>query len=152
MTADFLLTARDLPGWPGKFDMFTYENLIKKTFAMLVKNPFANEVLIRELKILREIAIQHNLLPLFEDLHKNTKRKLTHGDTFEGFRVLKTIYELDAEELEIKNIFDASLACNFAFATLNSIKPKLFYKAFKSTIKTILNRFKYKVTYLPKID
>lgn len=152
MTADFLLTARDLPGWPGKFEMFSYENLIKKTFNMLVRNPFANEVLVRELKILREIAIQHNLLPLFEELHKNTKRKLGTKDTFDGFRILKSTYEFDAEKLGVKNIYDASLACNFTHEALHSFNKNLIYRCIKSVIKTYFNKFNYKVSRLPKID
>lgn len=152
MTADFLLTARDLPGWPGKFEMFSYENLIKKTFNMLVRNPFANEVLVRELKILREIAIQHNLLPLFEELHKNTKRKLATKDTFDGFRILKSTYEFDAEKLGVKNIYDASLACNFTHEALHSFNINLIYRCIKSVIKTYFNKFNYKVSRLPKID
>lgn len=152
MTADFLLTARDLPGWPGKFEMFSYENLIKKTFNMLVRNPFANEVLVRELKILREIAIQHNLLPLFEELHNKTKRKLATKDTFDGFRILKSAYEFDAEKLGVKNIYEASLACNFTHETLNSFNTNLIYRCIKSVIKTYFNKFNYKVTRLPKID
>lgn len=152
MTADFLLTARDLPGWPGKFEMFSYENLIKKTFNMLVRNPFANEVLVRELKIMREIAIQHNLLPLFEELHKNTKRKLATKDTFDGFRILKSTYEFDAEKLGVKNIYDASLACNFTHEALHSFNINLIYRCIKSVIKTYFNKFNYKVGRLPKID
>ena len=35
MTADYLLTARDLPGWPGKFKMFKFDDLIKATFRCL---------------------------------------------------------------------------------------------------------------------
>jgi hypothetical protein len=32
MTADYLLTARDLPGWPGKFDPISFEALIRISF------------------------------------------------------------------------------------------------------------------------
>lgn len=152
MTADFLLTARDLPGWPGKFEMFTMDKLIEATFKFLVRTPYANEVLVREMKILREIAIQHNLLPLFEKLHKTTKRKLTPKDTFDGFRILKTTYEFDAEALGIENMFDASLACNFAFNTIDSLNARLAFRCIRSIIKTLFNKFNYKVTYLPKIE
>ena len=119
---------------------------------MLVRNPVANEVLVRELKILREIALQHNLLLLFDKLHKNTKRKLATKDTFDGMRILKSSYEFDAEQLGVKDIYEASLACNFTFELLNSINKKLIYRSIKSIIKTYFNKFNYKVTYLPKID
>lgn len=152
MTADYLLTAKDLPGWPGKFEMFSYENLIHKTFNMLVKNPFANEVLVREMKILREVAKQHNLLPLFEELHKNTIRKLSKEPQFKNFRALRTSYEFDAENLNINNIYDAALACNFATETLDSINIKWVLGWLRTTISTILCKYQYKKTTLPNID
>ena len=62
MTADYLLTARDLPGWPGKFPDLSFENLIVKTFELIAASNFDEEVLVRELRILKEIAKQHNLL------------------------------------------------------------------------------------------
>ena len=70
MTADYLLTARDLPGWPGKFKMFSYESLIKASFDVMINRPFADEVLERELRILQEIAKQHDLIDLLILLKK----------------------------------------------------------------------------------
>ena len=65
MTADYLLTAQDLPGWPGKFTPISFEALIRASFKFIEKSPIANEVLVRELNILKEIAKQHGLLDLF---------------------------------------------------------------------------------------
>lgn len=152
MTADYLLTARDLPGWPGKFKMFSYEKLIKATFQMLVRNPFANEVLVRELNILKKIAIQHNLLPLFNDLLKSTKRKLVLGDPFDGFMLTRNTFQFSGSDLKITNMFDAALACNFAYTFLNNVNARWVYRWIKTSIKTILNQRNYKLTYLPNID
>ena len=152
MTADYLLTARDLSGWPGKFEMFTWENLIRKTFEMLVRNPFANEVLVRELKILREIAIQHNQLDLFNDLLHNTKRKLTKPYNMDGFFMTKNVFGFNATEMGINNIFDASLAVKFAFESCNMVNRKNFFAWIKRTIGVLRNTRKYEITYLPKLD
>lgn len=152
MTADYLLTARDLPGWPGKFDLFTYEHLIRKTFDMLVRNPFANEVLVRELRILREIAIQHNLLDLFNFLLKNTKRKLSPTYRIDGFLLTKNVYEFNATEMGINNIFEASLAVKFAFESCNMISFKNICAWIKRTIGVLINAKNYQISYLPNID
>ena len=152
MTADYLLTARDLPGWPGKFDMFTWEHLIRKTFGMLVRNPFANEVLVRELRILREVAIQHNQLDLFNYLLKNTKRKLSKPYNIDGFFMTKNVFEFNATEMGINNIYDASLAVNFAYQSCNMINMKNIMAWFKRTINVLRNYCNYKFSYLPKIE
>ena len=152
MTADYLLTARDLPGWPGKFEMFSWDNLIRKTFDMLIRNPFANEVLVRELKILREIAIQHDRLDLFNDLLGSTKRKLIKPYNMDGFFMTRNIFGFNATEMGINNIFDASLAVKFAFESCNMVNSHNFYAWIKRTIALLRNSTKYEITYLPKLD
>ena len=152
MTADYLLTAKDLPGWPGKFEMFTFDKLIEKTFQFLINQPFANEVLMREMKILREIAIQHNELELFEHLLKTTKRKKRKSIKVNGFRTLRTAYDFDAEKLGMKNIFDAAIASNFACELCEDVNYKWVFNWFKMTAKTALNKFRYKTIYLPQIE
>jgi len=152
MTADYLLTARDLPKWPGKFEMFTFDHLIRKTFEMLVRNPFANEVLIRELRILREIAIQHNQLDLFNSLLKNTKRKLSSAYKIDGFFMTNNVYEFNASGMGINNIFDASLAVKFAFESCNMISIKNIWAWIKCTVGVVMSTRKYKLTSFPSID
>lgn len=152
MTADYLLTARDLPGWPGKFEMFTWEHLIRKTVGMLERNPFANEVLVRELRILREIAKQHNQLDLYEELLKNTKRKLRKEVQIDGFFMTKNVFEFNGDELGIKNIFDASLAVKFAYEAYNQYSFKFFVQWIRRTLKVLINERKYSISKLPQID
>ena len=114
MTADYLLTARDLPGWPGKFKMFTFESLLDASFKHMAITPFQKENLVRELKILREIAIQHDLLDYYNKLLRTTKRKLsTKGDT-KGLAITHSM-RLDGSQYGIHNIYDASLAMKFIF-------------------------------------
>lgn len=152
MTADYLLTARDLPGWPGKFEMFTWEHLIRKTFGMLVHNPFANEVLVRELRILREIAIQHNELDLFDKLLKDTERKLSKPYIIDGFFMTKNVYEFNADAMGIKNIFDAAIAVKFAYESCNMVSVKHIWAWIKRSISVYRNSKKYEISYLPTID
>ena len=152
MTADYLLTARDLPGWPGKFEMFTWKNLIEKTFNMLVRSSFANEVLIRELKILKEIAIQHNELELFNKLLKTTKRKLVTPVSIDGILITPNVIEFNGTKMGLHNIYDAALATKFAYEVSNEISLKNFFALLKCTVKVICNQYSYKAMRLPNID
>lgn len=150
MTADYLLTARDLPGWPGKFEMFKFEDLIKATFQMLVKNPFDNEVLVRELTILKRIAEQHHLTDLYDELLKNTKRKLVRTNVFDGLVVTHQSIMYEGESIGVHNIYDAALATPFAYHQYQLLGRKEVFRVFKRMYRTFMNQFKYKIEYLPQ--
>lgn len=152
MTADYLLTARDLPGWPGKFNMFTWEHVIRKSFEMLIRNPFDNEVLIREMKILREIAIQHDELQTFNHLLETTKRKLSKPYKVKNFLMTPNVFEFNAKKYGINNIFDAAIAAPFAYKAINEAKPKFLADWFKETFGIWRNTKSYKICKLPSID
>lgn len=151
MTADYLLTARDLPGWPGKFEMFKWEDLLRVTFSKFVHGKWENEVLVRELKILREIAKQHGMLPLYDELYKKTKRKVVRSNAFSGFIVTRQSVMFAEDEVNIHNIYDASLACNFAFHAYHLMTVKEIFRVIKRSIKTLMNTRNYKVESLPEI-
>ena len=112
MTADYLLTARDLPGWPGNCFDISFENLLIQSFKHISRSYFHNDVLIRELGILRKIAEQHNLLPLYEKLYTTTKKRLSKYPVVFGF-VLTNSIRLDGKKFGIENIYDACLVVPF---------------------------------------
>lgn len=151
MTADYLLTARDLPGWPGKFKPFTFESLIRATFKFIETQNFENDVLVRELKILREIAKQHDLLDLFNSLMKTSKRKVIREKNVYGFVITNSI-RFDGNQLGIDNIYDAALATNFVYNFYNKTSWKLFANLVKNTFKVLRRQKKYKIESLPNID
>lgn len=150
MTADYLLTARDLPGWPGKCDPVSIENLIRVTFKRLEKHSMQNELLVRELIIIREIAKQHNLLPLFEELRKTTKRKVVRAKEVYGF-VLTNSIRFNGKEIGIENIFDAALAINFIYNFNNRVSLAEFWKFVKNMIMILLRTRSYIKETLPEI-
>ena len=152
MTADYLLTARDLPGWPGKFEMFKYEDLIRITFEKFVHGQWENEVLVRELKILREIAKQHGLLPLYNELYKKTRRKVVRTSAFSGFIVTKRSVMFAGKEVGMDNIYDASLACNFAYRAFNMLTIRELFHVLKRSFNTVMNTRNYNVERLPEIN
>ena len=150
MTADFLLTARDLPGWPGKFRPISFESLIRASFKLIEKSSHENEILVRELNILKEIALQHNLINLFNDLLK-TKRKFPTGENVYGFLITNSI-RFEGTELGIRNIFDASLAINSMYKFHNKLSFKFIINLIKNTFKLLKNSKSYKVMNLPNIN
>lgn len=152
MTADYLLTARDLPGWPGKFEMFSYKSLIERTFKSLVNSTFSNDVLVREMKILREIAKQHNELEYFNYMMKTMKRKTGLRDILDGFFITSNVYIFNGEELGIKNIYDAALATPFAYELCNKVSAASICGYIKRCVKVALNLCAYKKINFPQID
>ncbi len=138
MTADYLLTARDLPGWPGKFNMFSMEDLLRASFKLMSTCSYENEVLVRELHILKEIAKQHNLLPLFENLYSNTKRRRTKSTSLLGSAITNSI-RLEGSEFKINNIFDAAIATNFISHAYQRVSIKYLISVFVNSVKIFLN-------------
>ena len=59
MTADYLLTARDLEGWPGKFPPIDFKLLLEKSINELAHGLYSESRLNRELQILYKIAKYH---------------------------------------------------------------------------------------------
>ncbi len=152
MTADYLLTAKDLPGWPAKdFYEVSYSNLLRKTFGFISRCSFANETLVRELKILREIAVQHDMLPLYNDLLRTTKRKIYKRGNVIGFTYTNSI-RFDGSEIGINDIFDASLAVPFVYNFVCQFKVSRIGEMFKNSMKVLLNRRAYYWEDLPSIE
>lgn len=151
MTADYLLTAKGLPGWPGKFKQFTIDDLLKKTFKFISTNNFENETLMRELNILREIAVYHDKLDLFNNLMHTTKRKIISGEQVYGFALTNSV-RLDGHQYGIDNIFDAAIATNFISQFSTNFSWNLLWKLFTNTIKILLRQKKYKIESLPDIN
>ncbi|MCU0414693.1 MAG: glycosyltransferase [Ignavibacteriaceae bacterium] len=150
MTADYLLTARDLNGWPGKFVPISYEALLRASFKLIENSSFENEVLVRELNILKEIARQHDLLELFNQLMVRTKRKVFLMEDVYGFVITNSI-RFEGTELGINNIFDASLATNFVYNFYNKISINEIFLFIRNTLRIIIRNMKIRRESLPNI-
>lgn len=150
MTADFILQAQDLPGWPGRFPELSYENLIRKTFEFITKKDFQSEVLVRELRILKKIAEQHGLEELFDHLYKTTKRKVVWEKPIYGFAVTNTIH-IDGSKHGIDNVFDAAISSQSIARVYHNVSIRGFFELICNNIKILLRRRKYKKEPLPMI-
>jgi hypothetical protein len=151
MTADYLLTAHDLPGWPGKCEPVSIENLLRVTFKRLETHSMPNDLLVRELKIMREIARQHNLEPLFNELMRSTKRRVVKTKQVLGF-VLTNSIRFDGSEIGINNIFDAAIAVPFINSFYNKVSWSSFLRLVKNEFAVLKRTRKYTTEMLPQID
>ncbi len=151
MTADYLLTARDLPGWPGKFKELSFEDLLRAAFREMSRSPYQNELLVRELKILREIAVQHNLLDLFNHLYATTKRKVVRAPHVRGF-VISNSVRIDADTIGVNNVFEASCIVPSAYLFYKKYcKLRMPIDVIKNGVKLIMREKKYKEEKFPKM-
>src|SRR5205823_6673905 len=90
MTADYLLTARDLPGWPGPVPPIDFRSLLQKSLSELQDGLFAYDRVARELSILYGIAQHHGLGDFFRQLvrgARRNKRKPLEGNAISSSRI-----------------------------------------------------------------
>lgn len=151
MTADYLLTAKDLPGWPGKCYDISFENLIRKSFALMAYNYYENDVLIRELKILKKIAEQHNLVELFNDLYHHMKRRYVASPEIYGHALTHSV-RLEGSCLGITNIFEASNVVPFLYHYLNMSLIKYLYSIVVNNFKILFRSRKTIKQNFPQIN
>lgn len=119
MTADYLLTARDLPGWPGSFPSIDYRDLLLKSLAELTDGLYAEDRVARELTILYRIARQHELGEFFRQRVKAARRN--QRKTLEGNAISPSRIYLDCSQYGIRNVFDAAYVAHY----MHQIVPKL---------------------------
>ena len=112
MTADYLLTARDLPGWPGSFSPINYRELLLKSLDELAHGLYAEDRLARELEILNQIAERHGLGAFFRQRVRDTRRYKVKKP-FEGNGISPTLFFIDCSMFEVQDIFDAAYVAHY---------------------------------------
>lgn len=150
MTADYLLSASDLPGWPGKCFEISFENLLKRSFQHISYSFYHNEVLVRELQILQKIAEQHNLLDLYNRLYKSTKKKVAKYPNIYGFTLTNSIH-IDGSRLGIANVYDASMVVPFIHNAYTRFSLKLPIQMVSRQLKVLRRAYITKKEKLPII-
>lgn len=144
MTADYLLTAKDLPGWPGHVPTIDYKELLLKGLKELANGLYAADRVSRELVILHNIAQYHGLDAFFRQkvkaMKRNRSRKPLVGNGITPSQVL-----LDCDMFQIHNVFDAAYVCYFVYQFLSKVNL--------NTVKDlIVNSLKYKMQQIQKGD
>ena len=141
MTADFLLTARDIPGWPGTIVPIDYRKLIVNAVKELEDGLYPEAKLSRELEIIRNIAIKHDLLYYFE---KVLERSFRNGRSrLVGNAISPRLVYLDAKRFKVNNVFEAS----YFIKNTRNIYPIFGIKLIMSML---VNSFKYRLLSFKK--
>jgi hypothetical protein len=144
MTADYLLTARDLPGWPGKFPPIDFKSVILKSIEELAHGLYSDNRLDRELKILYEIAAYHGLEEFYLKALSG-KRKYVKKNPLEGNAIAINRIFLDCTLYEINDILQASYTVSLMYRIL----PKT---SLSTLSKAILNSIRFKLNSMKKGD
>lgn len=151
MSADYLLTAKDLPGWPAQdYYEVSFEKLIRETFRFISESFFSNETLVREFKILYKIAEQHNLESLFNELYSKTKKIVYRNNPIPAFTITRSL-RFEGTEIGIHNIFDASLAVPFVYNFAGQFSLKRLSQGIKNGYIALINTKKYTLESLPEL-
>lgn len=133
MTADYLLTARDLPGWPGVAPQIDFRQLLVKGIAELQDGLFAHDRVARELSILYGIAKHHELGDFFRERVRRTRRntrKPLEGNAFSPERLY-----VDATDQRVENVFDAAYFSYCMHAMSESVSAGRVWKAITNSAR-----------------
>jgi glycosyltransferase involved in cell wall biosynthesis len=138
MTVDYLLTARDLPGWTGSFQPINYREVLLKGLKELAHGLYGEERICRELKILNEIAEKHGFGEFFRGkvLRAKRYRKRT---PFEGNGINTDGFLLDGKLYNLCNIFDAAHAAKNIYQVYSDLKPSSIVNIIS---KSLIYRFR----------
>lgn len=137
MTADYLLTAATLPGWPGKFPSIDYKRLLQKAVGELGHGLFSENRLARELNILHGIAALHELGDFFTETLSRTRR-YAKKDHFAGNGLGPGQFFLDGDAYGLHNIFDAAY---FAYCA-HEFLPKV---SLSTVVQAMCNSLRFRL-------
>lgn len=138
MTVDYLLTARDLPGWPGSFPPIEYRQVLLKGLNELAHGLYGEERICRELKILNQIAEQHGLGEYFREKVRRSYRKRKRFP-FSGSGINANAFFLDGYSYNLHNIFDAAYAAQHIYQVYSDMK-------LSSLVRVISRSLKYRLS------
>lgn len=109
MTVDYLLTAKELPGWPGRFPPIDFRQVLKKSLIELTHGLYGEDRIRRELNILNNIAELHGIGDYYRKKVSSSRRRKPKKP-FEGSGVSPNALFFDADVYQLHNIFDAAYA------------------------------------------
>ena len=134
MTADYLLRARDLDGWPGRFPPIDFKRLLVKSIVELSHGLYGADRVSRELAILDNIANQHGLREYFRETVRRSRRKPVKSQ-FEGSGVSPSSVYFDASTLGISNIFEAAHAASTIYELVASARLSSLFGAVLNSVR-----------------
>jgi hypothetical protein len=121
MTVDYLLTAKDLPGWAGSFPPIDYRHVLLNGINELAHGLYGEERICRELKILNQIAEMHGLGEFFREKVRRSYQKRKRF-FFVGSGINASAFLLDGYSYNLHNIFDAAYAVQNIYQAYSDLK------------------------------
>lgn len=147
MTVDFLLTARDLQGWPGICPPIDYRHMLNCALSELADGQFAGTRMLRELCILEAIAERHGLGDYFRTeankRHKN-KRQPLEGNAISPLRMY-----FDSSRLGIENITDAAYVTHCIHKVAPHFSPSTAWDFISNSLRYRLQSFRKGAAFPP---
>jgi glycosyltransferase involved in cell wall biosynthesis len=140
MTADYLLRARDLDGWPGRFPPIDFRLMLEKSVEELSHGLYAGDRVTRELAILHRIAEQHGLGDFFRAKVRRTRRRPQKAQ-FTGSGFSPKAFYLDAATFRIRDVFDAAYAARDYYELIANGRPESILAAFRNSVRYRLAAF-----------
>lgn len=108
MTVDYLMTAKDLPGWSGDFPTIDFKRVLKEGIAEMARG-YDDGRMKRELLIMEEIAKQHNIVEEYHEMLRTAKKFAVSRMDYKTAITRQRLY-IDVLDLDVHNVFDASYA------------------------------------------
>lgn len=133
MTADYLLRARDLDGWPGRFPKIDYKELLLKGIGELSHGLYGSDRVCRELAILDRIADQHGLRTFYRDTVRLSRRKPTKSQ-FDGSGISPNALYFDATAFKISDVFGAAYTASAFYELIVSARPGSLLGALRNSV------------------
>lgn len=134
MTVDYLLTARDLPGWAGVVPPIDYREVLMKSLNELAHGLYGEDRVCRELTILQRIAERHGLGDFFRRKVRGSNRYRTR-QPFDGSGVNANAFFVDAPTFELRNIFDAAHAAKYLYQAHVDLNPSNVFRIIARSLR-----------------
>jgi glycosyltransferase involved in cell wall biosynthesis len=138
MTADYLLTCKDLIGWPGDFQKIDFKKVIINSIKELADGIYGEDRVARELDIVWNISKLHGLEAFFLKAINKTKRNVIR-EQYSGNGISLNAYFFDAKSLGINNIVDAAYSAKNIYKLYSMFN---FYSVFRAILNSVLFRLR----------
>ena len=133
MTADYLLTARDLPGWPGVSPEIDFRRVLLKSLEELEDGLLDTHRVARQLTILHRIAEKHGLAEYFR--RQVSKTRQNSRKPLEGNAISPSRLYIDGTQNGIENVHDAAYFAYYAHAMAATVGASTLWHAVTNSVK-----------------
>ena len=133
MTVDYLMTAKDLPGWPGTFPEIDIKEALRNGIGEMARS-YDDSRMKREILIMEEIAKQHHIVEEYHNMLRASKKYAVSRMDYKTAITRNRLY-IDVLDLDIHNVFDASYAAHDVIRLREKFGIKFYLKALKRSLE-----------------